>query len=107
MRIVPEKVEVSAANEKLTAKTRRGRKRKREVREVGGGVEDDRNRTVGVSMSPKLKERAEERAEAVGLSFSRYVQWCIEAELDGASLESRFRTKGRYGGEPGRRKQTQ
>jgi len=52
--------------------------------------DDDKHRTIGVSMPPGLRERAGERAAAVGLSFSRYVQWCIEAELDGASLESRF-----------------
>ncbi len=46
-------------------------------------AEDDRHRTIGVSMPPNLRQRAAERAAAVGLSFSRYVQWCIEAELDG------------------------
>jgi predicted DNA binding CopG/RHH family protein len=56
-------------------------------------AEDNRHRTIGVSMPPKLRERAGERAAAVGLSFSRYVQWCLEAELDGAPLESRFNQK--------------
>jgi gamma-glutamyl-gamma-aminobutyrate hydrolase PuuD len=51
---------------------------------------DERHRTIGVSMPPKLRQRAAERAAAIGLSFSRYVQWCLEAELDGSTLEERF-----------------
>ncbi len=54
---------------------------------------DDRHRTIGISMSPQLRERAAARAAEVGLSLSRYVQWCLEAELDGAPLESRFKAK--------------
>ena len=56
-------------------------------------IEDYRHRTIGISMSPKLRARAVARADAVGLSFSRYVQWCIEAELDGSTLESRFKAR--------------
>jgi len=52
---------------------------------------DDRHRTVGVSMSPQLRSRAAQRARALGLPFSRYVQWCVEAELDGSSLGDRFK----------------
>jgi hypothetical protein len=54
---------------------------------------DERHRTIGISMSPRLRERAAARAAEVGLSLSRYVQWCIEAELDGAPLESRFKAR--------------
>jgi len=57
---------------------------------VASAAAVDRHRTIGVSMSPGLHQRARSRAEAVGLSFSRYVQWCLEAELDGAKIESRF-----------------
>ena len=32
-----------------------------------------------------------QRARALGLPFSRYVQWCVEAELDGSSLGDRFK----------------
>lgn len=53
--------------------------------------QDDRHRTVGVSMSPQLRSRAAKRARALGLPFSRYVQWCVEAELDGSSLGDRFK----------------
>jgi len=55
-------------------------------------AKDNRHRTVGVSMSPQLRERAAQRARALGLPFSRYVQWCVEAELDGSSLGDRFKT---------------
>jgi hypothetical protein len=51
---------------------------------------DDRHRTVGVSMSPQLRNRAAQRAKTLGLPFSRYVQWCVEAELDGSKLSDRF-----------------
>lgn len=57
-------------------------------------AKDEKHRTIGVSMSPKLQARAAARAREVGLSFSRYVQWCLEAELDGSTLEARFRGKG-------------
>jgi hypothetical protein len=53
-------------------------------------ADDPRHRTVGVSMSPALRRRAAARAEAVGLSFSRYVQWCIEAEIEGCPPQARF-----------------
>ncbi len=62
-------------------KSRRGRKA------MADGV---KNHTVGVSMSPGLQARAVERAGEIGVSFSRYVQWCIEAELDGVPLRERF-----------------
>lgn len=61
-----------------------------ETNAIGVGVESELNRTVGVSMSPKLRARAAARAREVGLSFSRYVQWCLEAELDGSTLGARF-----------------
>jgi hypothetical protein len=54
-------------------------------------AKDDRHLTIGVSMSPKLRERAAIRAKTLGLPFSRYVQWCVEAELDGSSLGDRFK----------------
>ncbi|HVU38545.1 MAG TPA: hypothetical protein VHC95_09430 [Opitutales bacterium] len=70
--------------EQLAAKRSRGRPRT----EATGG---ERHRTVGVSMSPKLQARTAARAREVGLSFSRYVQWCLEAELDQVPLAERFR----------------
>jgi hypothetical protein len=42
-----------------------------------------KHRTVGVSMSPSLEQRAKARAEALGLKFSPYVTQCVEAELRG------------------------
>jgi len=61
---------------------------------------DEKHRTIGVSMPPRLRQQAGERAAEVGLSFSRYVQWCIEAELDGSSIAARF-SKGSVAG-PGK-----
>jgi hypothetical protein len=55
-------------------------------------TDEARHRTVGVSMSPQLQARAAARANEVRLSFSRYVQWCVEAELDGVPLASRFQS---------------
>jgi len=46
-------------------------------------MSDTRHKTVGVSLSPELRERAAERARGLGLSFSRYVALCVEAELNG------------------------
>lgn len=43
----------------------------------------ERNRTFGISLPPALKGRGEARAGALGLSFSRYVALCVEAELNG------------------------
>lgn len=40
-------------------------------------------RTIGVSFPPEVKKRADVRTEALGLSFSRYVTLCVEAELSG------------------------
>jgi hypothetical protein len=51
---------------------------------------EDRHRTVGVSMSPALRQKAAERARALGLPFSRYVAWCVEAELEGRPPQARF-----------------
>lgn len=70
------------------AKQARGRGR---PRIVASETLDEKHRTVGISMSPKLQERTAARARAVGLSFSRYVQWCLEAELDGVPLAQRLR----------------
>jgi hypothetical protein len=42
-----------------------------------------KHRTVGISMSPALEQRAKARAEALGLKFSPYVTQCIDAELKG------------------------
>ncbi|KAF0094747.1 MAG: hypothetical protein E1N59_1751 [Puniceicoccaceae bacterium 5H] len=44
---------------------------------------DPRHRPFTISLPPALKERAEARARALGLSFSRYVNRCLEAELQG------------------------
>lgn len=44
---------------------------------------ENKARTVGVSLLPDLRERASDRARALGLSFSRYVALCLEAELRG------------------------
>jgi hypothetical protein len=51
---------------------------------------DARHRTVGVSMSPGLRAVAAARARALGLPFSRYVAWCVEAELEGRPPQARF-----------------
>jgi len=51
---------------------------------------DARHRTVGVSMSPQLRAAAVARAKALGLPFSRYVAWCVEAELEGQPPQARF-----------------
>jgi len=45
--------------------------------------DDQKHKTVGVSFHPELRERAGERARGLGLSFSRYVTMCVEAELNG------------------------
>lgn len=42
-----------------------------------------KHRTIGVSFHPDLKQRADDRARGMGLSFSRYVTLCVEAELRG------------------------
>lgn len=42
-----------------------------------------KNRTYGLSLAPELRERAETRASALGLTFSRYTSLCLEAELTG------------------------
>jgi len=53
--------------------------------------EGELHRTVGISMSPQLRERATKRANEIGLSLSRYVQWCIEAEIEGQPLSERLK----------------
>jgi hypothetical protein len=66
-------------------------KKKAQPSSAGSGqADDEKHRTVGISMSPQLRERAAARARAVGLSFSRYVQWCLEAELAGRRPEELF-----------------
>ncbi|WP_309395946.1 hypothetical protein [Cerasicoccus maritimus] len=45
--------------------------------------DDKKHKTVGVSFHPELRERASERSRELGLSFSRYVTLCVEAELNG------------------------
>lgn len=45
--------------------------------------DSQKHKTVGVSFNPELRERASERARSLGLSFSRYVTLCVEAELNG------------------------
>jgi len=42
-----------------------------------------KHKTVGVSFHPGLQKRAGGRSQALGLSFSRYVTLCVEAELAG------------------------
>ncbi|GHC10891.1 hypothetical protein [Cerasicoccus arenae] len=42
-----------------------------------------KHKTVGVSFNPELRDRASERSRSLGLSFSRYVTMCVEAELNG------------------------
>ncbi|WP_309382704.1 hypothetical protein [Cerasicoccus frondis] len=46
-------------------------------------TDDQKHKTVGVSFHPDLRERAGERSRELGLSFSRYVTLCVEAELNG------------------------
>lgn len=45
--------------------------------------EEQKHKTVGVSFHPALRERAGERARELGLSFSRYVTLCVDAEING------------------------
>jgi hypothetical protein len=45
--------------------------------------EEEKHKTVGVSFPPALRSRASERARGLGLSFSKYVTACVEAELNG------------------------
>ncbi|MBC2594221.1 hypothetical protein H5P28_08090 [Ruficoccus amylovorans] len=45
--------------------------------------EDQKHKTVGVSFPPELRQRASERARGLGLSFSKYVTLCVEAEVSG------------------------
>ncbi len=52
--------------------------------------EVEKHRTVGVSLSPKLRAAAAARARVLGLPFSRYVAWCVEAELEGRPPQARF-----------------
>ncbi|MGF1485427.1 MAG: hypothetical protein ACFBZ8_13805 [Opitutales bacterium] len=40
-----------------------------------------KNKTVGVSLPPELRQQASDRAHALGLTFSRYVALCLEAEI--------------------------
>ena len=82
---VGEKMEVKPAQKSAGRPARDKPARKNAV------AEDERHRTMGVSMSPQLRARAAARAREVGLSFSRYVQWCVEAELDGSTIQARFR----------------
>lgn len=42
-----------------------------------------RNKTYGISLPVELKDRAEARATALGLTLSRYTSLCLEAELQG------------------------
>jgi len=42
-----------------------------------------RHKTFGISLPVESKARAEARAVALGLTFSRYVNLCLEAELTG------------------------
>ena len=40
-------------------------------------------KTIGVSFHPHLREAAADRSTQLGLSFSKYVTLCVEAELAG------------------------
>ncbi|MGE9294425.1 MAG: hypothetical protein ACQKBW_12485 [Puniceicoccales bacterium] len=44
---------------------------------------NQKHKTVGVSFPPDLRQRASERARGLGLSFSKYVTLCVEAEVGG------------------------
>lgn len=43
----------------------------------------EKHKTFGVSFHPDLRDRANKRAKILGLTFSRYVTLCVEAELSG------------------------
>jgi hypothetical protein len=45
--------------------------------------DDQKHKTVGVSFPPELRQRAADRARGLGLSFSKYVTLCVEAEVNG------------------------
>jgi len=53
-----------------------------------------KHKTVGVSLSPKLREEAAQRARELGLSFSRYVAQCLENHLRGALEPAATRLQG-------------
>ncbi len=40
-----------------------------------------KHKTIGVSLAPELRQQASERAQSLGLTFSRYVALCLEAEI--------------------------
>jgi hypothetical protein len=82
---------IGTSDEKVSPKLQAAAQGSKEESEKAPPPADDRHRTVGVSMSPQLRERAVQRARALGLPFSRYVQWCVEAELGGSSLSDRFK----------------
>lgn len=42
-----------------------------------------KHKTIGVSLSPTLRQKAGHRARQLGLNFSRYVSLCLEAEAAG------------------------
>lgn len=42
-----------------------------------------KHKTIGVSFHPLLRDKASDRAAQLGLSFSKYVTLCVEAELKG------------------------
>ena len=46
-------------------------------------TENEKHKTIGVSFPPELRRRASERARGIGLSFSKYVTLCVEAEIAG------------------------
>ncbi len=43
----------------------------------------EKHKTFGVSFHPDLRDRTNQRAKSLGLTFSRYVTLCAEAELNG------------------------
>ena len=43
----------------------------------------EKHKTFGVSFHPDQRDRANKRAKTLGLTFSRYVTLCVEAELNG------------------------
>ncbi len=44
-------------------------------------MSDQRHKTIGISFHPELRQRAAQRAQALGLAFSRYVALCVESDL--------------------------
>lgn len=58
-----------------------------------------KHKTIGVSFNPLLRQRASRRARELGMSFSRYVSLCVEAEAGGLMPAADLRSAAQSGAE--------